>query len=103
MANKDEELIDEILSRSVAQVLPSKEKLQAVLLSGQKLRVYVGADATGPHLHLGHATNFLLLEKLRRLGHEAMVLFGDFTAMLGDPSERAAERKPLTPEEVEKN
>lgn len=72
-------------------------------MSDKKLRIYIGADATGPELHLGHATNFMLLERFRKLGHEVIVLFGDFTAMLGDPSERAIERKALTKEEVEKN
>ena len=102
MENK-EQLVDEILSRSIASVLPTKESLKEVLMSDKKLRIYIGADATGPQLHLGHATNFMLLERFRKLGHEVIVLFGDFTAMLGDPSERAVERKALTKEEVEKN
>jgi tyrosyl-tRNA synthetase len=102
MENK-EQLVEEILSRSIASVLPTKEGLREVLMSDKKLRIYIGADATGPELHLGHATNFMLLERFRKLGHEVIVLFGDFTAMLGDPSERAIERKALTKEEVEKN
>lgn len=101
MENK-EQLVEEILSRSIASVLPTKESLKEVLMSDKKLRIYIGADATGPQLHLGHATNFMLLERFRKLGHEVIVLFGDFTAMLGDPSERAVERKALTKEEVEK-
>lgn len=102
MENKEEK-IEELLTRSVASILPSKEKLKEILLSGRKLRIYIGADATGPQLHLGHATNFMLLERFRRLGHEVIVLFGDFTAMLGDPTDRAVERRALTKEEVEKN
>lgn len=102
MENK-EQLVEEILSRSIASVLPTKEGLREVLMSDKKLRIYIGADATGPELHLGHATNFMLLERFRKLGHEVIVLFGDFTAMLGDPSGRAVERKALTKEEVEKN
>ena len=98
-----EQLVEELLTRSVATVLPSKEKLKEVLMSDKKLRIYIGADATGPQLHLGHATNFILLERFRKLGHEVIVLFGDFTAMLGDPSGRATERKALTKEEVEEN
>src|SRR3989344_8985889 len=98
-----EQQIEELLTRSVATILPSKEKLKAVLMSDQKLRVYIGADATGPQLHLGHATNFMLLERLRKLGHEVIVLFGDFTAMLGDPSGRSTERKALTPQEIAQN
>lgn len=102
MENKEQQ-IEELLTRSVANILPSKEKLKEVLMSDKKLRIYIGADATGPQLHLGHATNFMLLERFRQLGHEVIVLFGDFTAMLGDPSGRATERRALTKEEVEEN
>lgn len=98
-----EQQIEELLARSVSTILPSKEKLKEVLLSDKKLRIYIGADVTGPQLHLGHATNFMLLERFRRLGHEVIVLFGDFTAMLGDPSGRSIERQALTKDDVEKN
>lgn len=100
---KIEEQIEAILSRSIFQVLPSKESLKNALLSGKKLRIYVGADATGPQLHIGHATNFMILEKLRKLGHQVIVLFGDFTAMLGDPTEKFVARKRLSQEEVREN
>src|SRR3989338_5379257 len=99
----DSAKIDDILTRSVSSVLPSKEVLKKALLSGKPLKIYVGADATGPDLHIGHATNFMLMEKLRRLGHEIIVLFGDFTAMIGDPTDKSAMRTALTKEEVEKN
>lgn len=99
----DKGLIDEILSRSIADILPTKEGLKKALLSGKRLRIYCGADATGPQLHIGHATNFMLLEKLRQLGHEIIVLFGDFTAMIGDPSDRTAVRTALTKKEVSAN
>src|SRR5687767_1768855 len=99
----DERRIDEVLSRSVAEVFPSKEALKKEMLSGRRLRFYLGADATGPDLHIGHATNILFLEEVRKLGHEVVILFGDFTAMIGDPTDRSAERPRLTKEEVEKN
>lgn len=95
--------IDELLTRSIEQILPSKEALENLLLSGKKLRIYIGADATGPALHLGHATNFMVLERWRKLGHEVIILIGDFTARIGDPSDKLAARKPLTREEVTKN
>lgn len=101
--NEQETLIDDLLDRSIAQVLPLKEKLKEKLLSGEKLRIYIGADATGPQLHLGHATNFILLEKLRRLGHKVYVLFGDFTAMIGDPTDKSATRVRLSWEQVEEH
>lgn len=98
-----EKRIDELLTRSIVSVLPSKDALKSLLLSGRKLRIYIGADATGPDLHLGHSTNYLLLEEFRKLGHEAIVLFGDFTAMIGDPSDKDAARKPLSSGEVKNN
>jgi tyrosyl-tRNA synthetase len=101
--NTNSEKIEEILSRSVQNILPSKDAFKKVLLSGKKLRIYVGADATGTKLHIGHATNFMILERLRQLGHEVIILFGDFTAMIGDPSGKDATRKSLTKSDVKKN
>ncbi len=103
MNSKDENQIDELLTRSIASILPSREDFKKVLLSGKKLRFYHGADPTGPDLHIGHATNFIFLEKLRKLGHEIIILFGDFTAMIGDPTDKDATRVALTEEQVEKN
>jgi tyrosyl-tRNA synthetase len=97
---KDPEVIDEILSRSVVEVLPSKDLLKKELMSGRQLKIYIGADPTGTALHLGHATNYIILERLRKLGHKIIVLFGDFTAMIGDPSDKLAVRKQLSREEV---
>jgi len=99
--NMDE--MDEILNRSIAEVLPSKEEFKKVLLSGKKLRIYIGCDATGTQLHIGNATNFMILERLRQLGHEVIVLFGDFTALIGDPSDKTAARIMLTKEQIEEN
>ncbi len=99
----DEVVIEEILTRSIASVLPSKEELRILLRQGKHLRIYLGVDATGAQLHLGHATNFLLLEKLRMLGHEIIILFGDFTARIGDPTNKEAVRRQLSMEEVERN
>ena len=101
--NIDESVIDELLTRSVGAIYPSKEELKKVLLSGRKLKIYVGADATGPNLHIGHSTNFLLLEKFRKLGHKVIILFGDFTAMIGDPTDKNAERVSLSSKQVKEN
>ncbi len=95
--------IEAALERSIATILPSREAFVAALSSGKRLRLYIGADPTGPDLHLGHATNFLLLERLRRLGHEIIVLFGDFTARIGDPTEKEATRKMLTAKKITEN
>src|SRR3989344_4948027 len=100
----DEAAIDELLSRSVKEVIPSKEALKKELLSGKRMRIYIGTDATGSSLHLGHATNYMILERLRRLGHEVIFLIGDFTSRIGDPTDKSdAARKQLTREEVVEN
>lgn len=99
----DEKLIDSILTRSVKELLPSKEFLKKELLSGKKMRIYIGTDATGTSLHLGHATNYMLLEKFRKLGHEVIFLIGDFTSRIGDPTDKTAARIPLTREQVVEN
>ncbi len=97
------EKVEEILSRSVSAVLPTKDLLRKELLSGRRLRIYIGADATSSKLHLGHATNFILMEKLRQLGHEVIFLFGDFTAKIGDPTDKSAARVRLSDKEVKNN
>lgn len=99
----DSARIDELLSRSISQVLPSKEELKKQLVSGKRLRFYIGTDATGPQLHLGHATNYHLLEKFRQLGHEIIILFGDYTALIGDPTDKEAARTALTVAQVNAN
>jgi tyrosyl-tRNA synthetase len=98
-----EDLIDELLTRSVAEILPSKEAFKEALLSGRKLRFYIGTDATGASLHLGHATNYMVLEKFRKLGHEVIFLIGDFTSRIGDPTDKEAARTQLTREQVVAN
>ncbi len=96
----DEKKIDQLLERSIAQVLPTKEELKKALMSGKRLKFYIGTDATGPQLHLGHSTNYLLMEQFRRLGHEIIILFGDYTALIGDPTDKEAARQQQTPAQV---
>ena len=97
----DEKKIDEVLSRGViTSVLPIKEDFKKLLMSGKRIKIYIGFDATADTLHLSHAKNIILLEEFRKLGHEAILLFGDFTARIGDPSDQAGTRKILTAREV---
>ena len=98
----DEKSIDELINRSVAEILPSKEEFRRLLMSGEKIRFYIGTDPTGTSLHLGHATNYMVLERLRKLGHEAIFLIGDFTARIGDPSDKTV-RKQLSRKDVKTN
>lgn len=101
--NTDRARIEEIFARgTVADAFPSQKELLAKLMSGERLKLYIGFDPTFTALHLGHAKNLMFLEELRQLGHEVIVLFGDFTAMIGDPDKSAA-RKQLTAEDVKKN
>ncbi len=101
MDKNKQKIIDEILNRGVIkEILPDKEEFRKRLLSGDKLSFYIGADPTSTALHLSHAKNYLLLEEFRRLGHKVYVLIGDFTARIGDPSEKTTARKQLSREEV---
>lgn len=100
----DRNKIKELLTRSVQEIIPSKKELEELLLSGKRLRIYIGTDATGKSLHLGHSTNYMALERFRQLGHEVIFLIGDFTSRIGDPTEkREGARKQLTREEVVEN
>lgn len=92
----------EFLNRWVDNIYPSREAFTRVLKS-KKLRIYIGLDPTAPHLHLGHSTNFLLLRKFQELGHKVIILVGDFTARIGDPTGKDSTRKPLTKEQVMAN
>ena len=100
----DTKRIEEIFLRgTVVDILPTKAELMKRLTSGERLRMYIGFDPTSTALHLGHAKNIMFAEELRQLGHEVIILFGDFTAQIGDPSDKAATRKQLTSEDVKKN
>lgn len=99
----DAEIIDRILNKGVEQILPSKDALKEKLLSGERLNIYQGFDPTADTLHIGHSVGMRKLEDFRKLGHHVIFLIGDFTARIGDPSDKMATRRTLTKEEVEKN
>jgi len=94
--------IKEILTRGIEEAIV-REDLEKKLLSGKKIRLYFGVDPTGSFLHLGHAVNLWKLRDFQNLGHEVILLIGDFTARIGDPSGKDAARKPLTEKEVREN
>lgn len=94
--------IDEILTKNVVQILPDKEAL-AKLMTAKKIRVYLGVDPTGPRLHLGHTIPMRKLQEFADLGHEAILVFGTGTVLVGDPSQRAQTRKKITKEEIAEN
>lgn len=99
----DQAIIDRILSKAVEQILPSREALEKLLTSGRRLNVYQGFDPSAPTLHIGHTVMMRKLEDFRKLGHNVTFLIGDFTAMIGDPSDKDAVRKKLTVAEVQEN
>lgn len=91
-----------ILAHGAAQII-SEAELKQKLALGRPLRVKLGVDPTSPDLHLGHA---LILRKLRQfqdLGHQAILIIGDFTSMIGDPSGRSVTRPQLSREQVQAN
>ena len=95
--------IEELLTRGVEAIFPNKQALANVLQSGKRLRIYVGVDPTGPTLHIGHAIPLSKLGQFQKGGHQIIFLVGDFTAMIGDPTDKTAARKKLTKEEVQLN
>ncbi len=102
MAKASDPLIKTILSRGVAEVI-DHDHLDQALRSGKKLRVKFGVDPTAPDLHLGHTVPLRKLRQFQDAGHKAVLIIGDFTAAIGDPSGRSETRKPLTEKEVKQN
>lgn len=92
-----------VASRFIGRIYPSRQKLEEALHSGKRLTIYHGVDPTAPDLHLGHSTNFLLLREFQKLGHRIILLIGDFTARIGDPTDKITPRRPLTDKEILEN
>lgn len=93
----------EMLLKGIQEILPSKDFLFKQLEDGKKLNIYAGIDPTGPTLHLGHMIVFKKLSEFQKLGHTVTLLIGDFTAMIGDPTDKMATRKVLTEKEIKEN
>ncbi len=90
------------LKRGAAEITP-EEELREKLASGRKLIIKLGADPTRPDLHLGHAVVLRKMRQFQELGHKVVLIIGDFTGMIGDPSGRNKTRPPLTLEETRAN
>jgi tyrosyl-tRNA synthetase len=95
--------IEEVLTRGVEKIYPSKETLEKVLRSGKKIRLYQGFDPSMPNLHLGHMVGVLKLKQFQDLGHEVIFVVGDFTGMIGDPTDKISSRPQLTRKQVLEN
>jgi tyrosyl-tRNA synthetase len=98
----DEETLRRITTRSVAEIVPHQEFVDG-LLSGRPLRLKMGFDPTKPVITLGWAVGLRKLRQLQDLGHTVVVIIGDWTARIGDPSEESQTRPMLTAEEVQAN
>lgn len=99
--NRDQK-IEELLTRGVEEII-EKESLVKKLKSGKKLRIKLGIDPTGPKIHIGRATQLWKLRAFQELGHKIVLIIGDFTAQIGDASDKDVMRKSLTKKEVETN
>lgn len=95
--------IEELLIRGIANIIPGKQELEKVLRSGKKINIYLGIDPTATRIHLGHAVPLRKLQAFAEFGHHVTFLIGDFTAMIGDTSDKDSERPILTREEIEAN
>ncbi len=94
--------IEQALSRGVEKIV-DKKHLRDLLFSGKKLRIKHGIDPTGNKIHLGRATQLWKLKELQDLGHKIVLIIGDFTALIGDPSDKPEGRKGLTGKDIAKN
>jgi tyrosyl-tRNA synthetase len=94
------------LRKGAAEIIPEADlraKLETSLKSGKPLRAYLGVDPTAPDIHLGHTVVLRKLKHFQDLGHTAIFLIGDFSAMIGDPTGQSETRPPLTREQVDAN
>src|SRR5437660_5916932 len=104
MKSVDEQLA--LIRRGAEQIVPEaelKKKLERSFLSGKPLRIKYGIDPTGIDVHLGHAVPLRKLRLFQELGHQAVLIIGDYTALVGDPSGRDETRVRLTEGQVQEN
>lgn len=99
--NKNDK-IDELLSRGVVEVI-DRDDLKKKLLGKKKLRIKLGIDPTSPNLHIGRAVTLWKLRSFQDLGHQVVFIIGDFTGIIGDTSDKDAERPMLTEAKIKEN
>jgi tyrosyl-tRNA synthetase len=92
----------QVLKRGIEEALP-EGRLEEQLASGKPLRVKLGIDPTAPDIHLGHVVVLTKLAQFQQQGHQVVLIIGDYTARVGDPSGRDTQRPMLTPEEIDAN
>src|SRR5579872_146945 len=99
-ANKEK--IEVLLARNVEDAI-EKKHLREALLSGKKLRIKHGIDPTGDKIHIGRAIVLWKLKEFQDLGHKVILIIGDFTAQIGDPSDKLVKRPFLSDAQIKKN
>ncbi|MBI5220497.1 MAG: tyrosine--tRNA ligase [Candidatus Liptonbacteria bacterium] len=92
-----------LVDRWVEKIYPNREAFLERLRRGGKLVIYLGFDPTSPHLHFGHAVPLFALREFQRAGHRVILLLGDFTARIGDPTDKLSPRQPLSAAQVRAN
>jgi len=102
MTNTDNEKINELLTRGVEEVIEA-DLLHKKLKSGKVLRIKLGIDPTSPNIHIGRAVPLLKLHDFQLLGHKVVLIIGDFTGVIGDTSDKDAERPMLSAETITTN
>ncbi len=98
----DKEKIKKVLERNVERAEPVDD-IRKQLESGKQLRVKLGIDPTSPQIHLGNAVIFWKLREFQKMGHQIVLIVGDFTARIGDPSDKSERRPVLTLEQIKQN
>jgi tyrosyl-tRNA synthetase len=102
MSDSNSQALDRILKRGVAEIIVREEMTQ-LLRSGKKLRLKEGFDPSFPDIHLGHMVTLRKLRQFQELGHQVVLIVGDWTAQIGDPSGASVTRPMLTAEQVQNN
>ena len=95
-----------LLKRGTVEVFTETELAQKLAISattGQKLRIKLGLDPTSPDIHLGHTVVLRKMRQFQDLGHKAVLIIGDYTARIGDPTGQNTTRPILSPEQIEQN
>ena len=95
-----------LIKHGVAELLPEEEfqkKLEKSVATNTPLKIKLGLDPTAPDIHLGHTVVLRKLKLFQELGHKVIIIIGDFTASIGDPSGKSATRPPLAPEQIVEN
>lgn len=98
----DKDKIEDLLGRGVEEIF-IKDDLKKKLLSGNKLRIKLGIDPTSPYIHLGRAVTLNKLKAFQDLGHQVVLIIGDYTAKIGDPSDKLEKRPMLTDKDIKLN